>query len=147
MCDESMDCSSVTNETGRERQLADKDDLEKPRKPAKPGTSKEATPSAQPKPKRIPPIVAKVKEVETAFTNALRAQTRGLVNFEYTQGGLKIRTSVEADHTAVVTFLRDRGMKFFTFNPSSIHQMRYVLRGLPPSTDRDEIIAGIRERA
>ena len=37
MCDESMEFSSVsvTNETGRKRQLADKDGFEKPRKPAK----------------------------------------------------------------------------------------------------------------
>jgi len=134
VCDESMEISSLseTNETGRKRQLADKNDFEKPCKPAKlkvkakqkpietcnmfdglredaakPGTSKEATPPAQPK--RIPPIVAKVMKVETAFINAVRAQTSGLVSFEYTQGGLKIRTSVEADHKAVVTFLRETG--------------------------------------
>ena len=100
VCDESMKISSLieTNETGRKRQLADKDGFEKPRKPAKlnvkakqkpignmfdglredaakPGTSKEATPLAQPKPKRIPPIVAKVMKVETAFINTVRAQT------------------------------------------------------------------------
>ena len=76
---------------------------------AKPCTSKEATPPAQPKPKRITPIVAKVKEVESAFINAVRVHTSRLVSFEYTQGGLKIRTSVEANHKTVVTFLRDRG--------------------------------------
>ena len=76
---------------------------------AKAGTSKEATPPAQPKPKRIPPIVAKDMTVETAFIKAVRAKTSGLVSFEYTQGGLKIRTSVEADHKAVVTFLRETG--------------------------------------
>ena len=76
---------------------------------AKPGTRKETTPPAQSKPKRISPIVAKVMKVETAFINAVRAQTSGLVSFEYTQGGLKIRTPVEVDHEAVVTFLRERG--------------------------------------
>ena len=147
MCDESMEISSLsdTNETGRKRQLADKDGFEKPRKPAKLkvkakqkpietgnifdglredaaklGTSKEVTPPAQPKPKRIPPIMAKVIKVETA----VRAQTSGLVSFEYTQGGLKIRTSVEADYKAVVTFLRESGVEFFTFNPNPIHQVR-----------------------
>ena len=69
---------------------------------AKPCTSKEATPPAQPKPKRIPPNGAKVMKVETAVINAVRAQTSGLVSFEYTQGGLKIRTSVEADHKALL---------------------------------------------
>ena len=174
-CEEAMDFSSLslTNETGRKRQLADKDGFEKPRKPAKlkdtdkgkekpvetsnifnhlredaakPGTSKEANPPAQPKPKRIPPIVAKVNKVEATFINAVRAQTSGLVSFEYTQGGLKIRTSVEADHKAVVTYLRGRGVEFFTFNPNPIHQVRYVLRGLPPSMECNEIIAGLREK-
>ena len=42
------------------------------------GPRKEATPSAQPKAKIIPPIVAKVKKVETSVINAVRAQTSGL---------------------------------------------------------------------
>ena len=134
MRDESMDCSCVANETGRKRQFADKDGFEKPWKPAKLkveskgestdtsnifehlredaaklGTSKEATPSVQPKPKRIPHIVTKVKKVKTAFINAVRAQTSGLVSFEYIQGGLKIRTLVEVDHKAIVTILCNWG--------------------------------------
>ena len=61
-------------------------------------------------------------KVETAFINAVRPRTSGLVRFEYTQVGLKTRTSVEANHKAVVTFLRKRGVEFFTFNPNPVHQ-------------------------
>ena len=48
------------------------------------GPSKEATHSAEPKAKRIPPIVAKIKKVKTSFINAVSAQTSGLVSFAYT---------------------------------------------------------------
>ena len=130
MCDLSVDCSILANETWRKRHLTDKDGFEKPRKhekikgkfietskffehlredEAKPGTRKEATPPSQPKPKRIPLIVAKMKKKETAFINAVRTQTGGLVSIEYIHGGLKIRTSVEANDKAVLTFHRDRG--------------------------------------
>ena len=139
MCDESMDII-VTNDSGRKRHLASKEEFEKSRKPVKlkkaklveapimtskiidilrkdtpqpqPGTSKEATLPALLKSNKIPPRVAKFKKVETLFINVVRAQTSGMVSFEYTQGGLKIRTSVEADHKAVLSFLRDRGWNF-----------------------------------
>ena len=52
-----------------------------------PGRSKEATPPAQAKPKRIRHIVAKFKMVETSFINDVRAPTSCLVSFEYRQGG------------------------------------------------------------
>ena len=146
MCDLSVDCSILANETGRKRHLTDKDGFEKPRKHEKIKgkfieTSKffehlredEAKPGTRKEPKRIPLIVAKMKKKETAFINAVRTQTGGLVSIEYIHGGLKIRTSVEANDKAVLTFHRDRGENFFTFHPNPIYQVRYVQRGLPPS--------------
>ena len=37
-------------------------------------------------------------------------------------------------------------MEFFTFNPNPIHQVRYVLRGLLPSIDCDEVIRRLMEK-
>ena len=37
-------------------------------------------------------------------------------------------------------------MEFFTINPNPVHQVRYVLKGFLPSTECDEIIAGLREK-
>ena len=74
--------------------------------------------------------MARVKKVETFFIKAVRAQTSGMVSFEYTQGGLKIRTSVKADHKAVVMYLRDRGVEFFTFDPNAGHSRSDFLSDL-----------------
>ena len=50
--------------------------------------------------------MAKVVTVDTAFVNGVKAQTSGLVSFEYTGAGLKISPGSKSDHTNVVTFLR-----------------------------------------
>ena len=92
---------------------------------------KEATPSMQPKVKRIPP-----------FINVAKIRTNDQVSFEYTQGGLKIRPQIKADHTAVMTFLKEQEVEFFTFNPNPVNQAKFVLRGLLPNTECEEILAG-----
>ena len=37
-------------------------------------------------------------------------------------------------------------MEYFTFNPSPEKNMIFVLRGLPPNTESDEVVAGLREK-
>ena len=68
------------------------------------------------------------------------------MSFEYTNGRIKIRSGSKSDHTNIVTFLRDGGVKFYTCNPNPEQQVRYVFRGLPPSTDSNEVMAGLREK-
>ena len=108
ICDKSMEVV-VTNESGSKQQLAHKDEFVKSHKPVglnksklindpikttnlfetlrkdapQLGPSKEATLTAQPIAKRLPPIVVKVRKVETSFINAVRAKTNVLVSFEY----------------------------------------------------------------
>ena len=82
--------------------------------------------------------------MDTSFVNAVKVQTSGLVSFEYTSAGLKIRPGTKSNHANVVTFLEDSGVEFFTFNPNPGQQIRYVLRGLPLVTDSDEVMAGLR---
>jgi len=175
-CSEVMEISDNLNESQRKRQLTDVDGFVHPpksktakagkvgettkpvltknsfgllsREAAQAGCSKDSSPVAAPKVKvrQTPPIMAKVVKVDAAFVNAVKAQTSGLVSFEYTGAGLKIRPGTQSDHTSVVTFLRDSGVEFYTFNPNPEQQIRYVLRGLPPSTDSEEVIAGLREK-
>jgi Arginine methyltransferase-interacting protein, contains RING Zn-finger len=98
------------------------------------------------KARKMPPIVAKVKAIDTTFVNAVKAQTSGLVTFEYTAGGLKIRPESKSDHHNIVVFLKGKGVEYFTFNPNPEQNMRFVLRGLPPNTESDEVVAGLREK-
>ena len=84
--------------------------------------------------------------MDTIFVNAVKAQTSRLVSFEYINGGLKIRPGWKSYHINIVTILRDTGVEFYTSNPSPEQQVRYVFRGLPPSKDSNEFIAGLREK-
>ena len=71
--------------------------------------------------------MAKVIEVGTTIFNAVEIQTCVLVNFEYTNGGLQIRPGLKSVHTNIVTFLKHNRVKFYTVNPNSEQQVRYVL--------------------
>ena len=94
----------------------------------------------------MPPIVARFQKVDTATVNSIKAQTSGQVTFEYAASGLKIRTSNAADHQSVVRYLDGRGVEFYTFDPNPGQMVKYILRGLPPSTECEEIMAGVREK-
>ena len=43
--------------------------------------------------------------------------------------------------------LKERGFKFYAFNPNIRQLVRYVLRGLPPSADSAEVMSRLREKA
>ena len=94
----------------------------------------------------MPPIVARFQKIDTATVNSIKAQTSGQVTFEYAASGLKIRTSNAADHQSVVRYLDGRGVEFYTFDPNPGQMVKYILRGLPPSTECEEIMAGLREK-
>ena len=42
-------------------------------------------------------------------------------------------------------YLDGRGAEFYTFDPNLGLMVKYILRGLPPSTECEEIIDGLRE--
>ena len=98
------------------------------------------------KEKRMPPIVAKLKKVETTMVNAIKNQTKGLIYFEYTMNDLKIRTANNADHKSAITFLKAKGIEFYTHDPNPSQQVKYILRGLPPSTDGEEIVTKLTKK-
>ena len=75
----------------------------------------------------------------------IKTPTNAYILFEYTIGGLKIRTSTAADHQSVCTVLDNKDAEFYTFNPNPAQQVKFILRGLPPSMEIDKILAGLRE--
>ena len=68
--------------------------------------------------KKMPPKIFKIKKMNPSFINDMKTQTSGLVTLEYAKGEQKIRLSFQTDHSAVMIFLNNCGMKFFTFNPN-----------------------------
>ena len=98
------------------------------------------------KEKRMPPIVSRLKKVETTMVNAIKNQTSRLIYFEYNMNDLKIRTANNADHKSVITFLKAKGIEFYTHDPNPSQQVKFILRGLPPSTDGEEIVTELREK-
>ena len=72
------------------------------------GPSRDTTQPA-PKVRKMPTIVAKVKVIDTNFVNAVKAQTSGLVTFEYTRDGFRIRPDTKSDHHNIVVFFKDKG--------------------------------------
>ena len=171
-CNEVMDVSENTNESQRRRQLTEENCFVYPprsktakagkaventkpiltknyfetlsRDAAQAGCNEESIPAVAPQVTRALPITAKVIKVGTTFVNVVKAQTSGLVSFEYINEGPKIRPGSKADHINIVTFLRECVVKLYTFNPNPEQQIRYVLRGLPPSNDSNEVMAGLR---
>ena len=83
--------------------------------------------------------MSKVKKENTTFFNAVKAQTSGLVSFEYTNGGLKIRPVSKSGHNSILTLLKDSGVEFYTLN-------RNPEQKVPPSTDSNEVIVGLRDK-
>ena len=77
------------------------------------------------------------------MVNSIKAHSIGLICLEYTMNGLKIRTTNNADHDA---FLKAWGIEFYTHDPNPSQQVKYILRGLPPSTEDKEIKIGLREK-
>ena len=106
--------------------------------------SKEASPPQQSKGKRMPPIVVKLQKVTMACLTEIKAQASGLVTFEYNTNGLKVRTAMTADHTNITSFLKNRGVEFYSFNPNSMQQVKFLLRGLLPSMESNEIVKRLR---
>ena len=92
------------------------------------------------------PIVVKLQKVTSACLTEIKAQASGLVTFEYNSNGLKVRTATNADHNKITNFLKDHGVEFYSFNPNPMQQVKFLLRGLPPSMESNEIVEGLREK-
>jgi hypothetical protein len=93
----------------------------------------------------IPPIVVKLMKVTTRMVQEIKNQTNGHVFFLITHaGGLKIRTSIAPDHQCVCKFLDSNDVEFYTFNPNPAQQVKYILRGFPPSMATEEIVARLK---
>ena len=89
------------------------------------------------------PIVVKLQKVTSACLSEIKAQASGLVTFEYNSNGLKVRTVTSADHNSIINFLKNRGVEFYSFNPNPMHQVKFLLRDLPPSMESHEIVEGL----
>ena len=95
----------------------------------------------------MPPIMVTFKRIDTTVVSNTKAQTSGQITFENAANGLKIRTSNNAaDHQSVARYLEGRGTEFYSFNPNPGQMVKYILRGLPPSTECEEIMAGLGEK-
>ena len=94
----------------------------------------------------MPPIVAQFKQVDTTTVNNIKAQINGLISFEYAASGLKIRTSNADDSQNVVRYVDGRGAEFYNFDPNPSQMVKFILEGVPPSTECEEIMAGAGEK-
>ena len=52
----------------------------------------------------------------------------------------------QGENIEIRSFLNDKGVEFFTFNPNPDQNIRFVLRGLPNNTDSDEVVARLKEK-
>ena len=91
--------------------------------------------------------MGKVNKVDTAFIDAVKAQTSCLVSFENTNGGLKIRPVYKSDHHSIMRFPKESGVEFYTSNLNPEQQVRYVLQGFPPTTDCNEAMTELKENS
>ena len=114
------------------------------------GDLAQAGPSTQrttaPKIKRVPPIVAKLPNIRTSDIEQIKAQCKNVVNFEYARNGLRIKTTTAADHLKISQMLRNAGVEFYTYHPNLGQNIKYVMRGLPPSTTCEEVSMGLSQQ-
>ena len=114
------------------------------------GDLAQAGPSTQsttaPKIKRVPPIVAKLPNIRTSDIEQIKAQCKNVVNFEYARNGLRIKTTTAADHLKISQMLRNAGVEFNTYDPNPGQNIKYVMRGLPPSTTCEEVTMGLSQQ-
>ena len=83
----------------------------------------------------MPPIVPKMKNIETSFVNAVKAQTSGQITFEYATSGLRIRPANMEDHASISTFSVDEDIEFHIYDPNPGQQVK-----------SEEILAALREK-
>ena len=115
------------------------------------GETSEAGPSGvvkslSPKIRKMPPIAAKMMKIKTSFVNAAEAQTNGQSTFECSASGLRIRPANKEDPASISILLADKDIEFYNYGLNPGQQIKYILRGLPPSIKSEEILAGLREK-
>ena len=69
-----------------------------------------------PKPKRIPPINARMKIVTLQTLESIKKVAASPVSFEYQRYGLRIKTNTAIDHKNIIDLLRREGVEYYTFN-------------------------------
>ena len=104
-----------------------------------------AAPESTEKKLRMPLSVVSAKSVNNDWISKLKIIGKD-VDFEYTRRGLEVRTSSSADYRNTEEILQKCKIEYFTFNPKPGNFVKYVLRGLPPSTECDEVSAGLTEK-
>ena len=96
--------------------------------------------------KKIPTIVVTFARVDAKVVNGIKAQISGHISIKYAANGLKIRTMSSADHQSLARYLIGRGTEFHTFNPNPAQMVKFIPRVLPPTTEFEEILTGLREK-
>jgi len=110
------------------------------------GPSTSSTAEQKGKKSRMPPIVVNGDGVNNDLINKLKLVSGKDASFEYTRRGLKVRTNSSVDYRNTEEFLQKCKVEYFTFDPKPGNFVKYVLRGLPPSTECDEVSAGLTEK-
>ena len=111
---------------------------------AQAGPSTQST--AAPKTKKVPPLIAKLPNVSTSDIHQIKSQCKSVVTFEYARNCLSIKTTTAADHMKISQMLRDAGVEFYTYDPNPGQNIKYVLRGLPPSATCEEVTIGLSQQ-
>jgi hypothetical protein len=110
------------------------------------GSITTAAPEPAVKKMNIPPIVVSPKSLSNDLIRKLNLTIPKDVDFEYTRRGLKVRTNSSSDYKNTEEFLHKWKMEYFAFNPKPGNYVKCVLMGLPPSTECDELGAGLTEK-
>ena len=90
--------------------------------------------------------MAKLPNINTSDIEQIKAQCKNVVTFEYARNSLRIKTTTAADHLKISQMLRHAGVEFYTYDPNPGQYIKYVLRGLPPSTTCEEVTMGLSQQ-
>ena len=97
----------------------------------------------KPKAKYFPPIVAYF-QVDASFLNNLKLRMKQDYLLEFIQGGLKIRVSHLDDFRRIIDFLEQKHYEYYNFGEEDIKTVKFVIRGLPATTERAAIESDLR---
>lgn len=111
-----------------------------------PETTTAGTSINAPKTKKPPPIIVQYNKDMEQLMKLFKTQFHNDTSAEYLpQGQLKIKPTTTEERNMILKLLQDHSIGYYTYGEPEISNIKYVLKGLPPSFDQANIINAFQE--
>ena len=84
--------------------------------------------------------------VTPTFLEEIKRRCKSNFLLEYVPNGIKVRTSTIDDKNCITNFLNSQTLEHYTFDADSRSTIKYVIRGLPATTESTELISALASK-